>query len=397
MPRKRVLAIVALLYVIEGLPSAVFNDVLPVRFRVAGMDLVAIGWLAALGGAWTLKALWSPLVDRFGSDRGWIVGCGLALAGSIALVASHPGDALDPLLVAAVLVLCVASATQDIAIDAYTIRLVPRGGEGLANAVRVSAYRIALMVGGGALLFLPRPFGWPATLATAAALFFALALAALAVPGVPRSVARPSPLSALTDLGTRPQAFAALGFVLLYRLGDLAMAPMIKPFWVDRGLSPEEIGLVSTTLGALATMAGAAVGGVHVERHGLARGLVVCGIAAIVSNLGYAVAAIDGGRPAVYAASITESFCSGLASAAFLGFLMRVCDRERAAVQYACLSALYALPRLVVGPIAGATTEVAGYAAWFAGTALLGLPALTLLSAAKRWIDLAAIEQEASA
>jgi len=393
---RRTLAIVALLYLVEGLPLALFRDVLPVWLLRRGVSVEAVGALSGLSVAWSLKFLWSPLVDRFGTHRRWIWLALGAMGALLASLAADTGPALERATLIAIAAFCIASATQDIAIDAFTIALVPRGHEGSANAVRITAYRVALLAGGGGLLLLPAVIGWPGTLRVAAASLLVLAAAVAWLPVAdtrpPRAARSATWLpfaDALRPWSARPRLAAALGFVLLYRLGDQAMGPMVKPFWVVRGLTDEQIGLVSVSLGALATMAGGAAGGLYVERRGIPSGLYGLGLAALLSNLGYAAAALwpGSGRYGVYAASVMESFCAGLAAAAFMAFLMRICDREHAAVQYACLSALYALPGTVAGALSGWAVAHVGFAAWFAGTAALGLPAFLLLPAARAWAD----------
>jgi PAT family beta-lactamase induction signal transducer AmpG len=177
-------------------------------------------------------------------------------------------------------------------------------------------------------------------------------------------------------------------FVLLYRIGDRAMGPMVKPFWVDWGFANEEIAFFNTTLGILATILGTIVGGIGVARLGIGRSLWAMGILALAPNLGYATAANfpEVGRLGVYAASITESFTSGLAGAAFLSYLMRICEKEHAAVQYALLTAVYALSGATLALPSGWLTERFGYAAYFALTAAMALPAFAFLPRARAWI-----------
>src|SRR5262245_53621632 len=112
----------------------VYQHVLSVYFRRHGVSLTEIGLLSVLGFAWTAKPLWSPLVDRFGTRQDWIRGALLAMTASLAAVAALPASPIGPALVAALATYCIASATQDIAIDGYTIGLVDRGREGPANA-----------------------------------------------------------------------------------------------------------------------------------------------------------------------------------------------------------------------------------------------------------------------
>jgi len=162
---------------------------------------------------------------------------------------------------------------------------------------------------------------------------------------------------------------------------------MVKPFWVDRGLSLAEIATISTTLGVAASVAGALVGGALTSRWGIFRALWVLGLFQAVANLGYAVAAwTDAGRAGIYAASLGESFGAGLGTAAFLAFLMNVCDKEQAATQYALLSALFNLSGSLAGAISGRAVEALGYGDYFALTFAFALPAYLLLPWVRRWI-----------
>lgn len=392
----RKLSIIALVYVIEGFPMGVFADVWPVYFRKGGVSLTELGLVSGLAFAWSAKVLWSPLVDRFGERLQWIAGALVVMAAVLLLAFTRePPQTLGPMLWLALALYCLGSATQDIAIDAYTIGLVDKGEEGPANAMRVAAYRGGLILAGGGLLFLPRWLGWSGTFAVSAALTLAMALSLRTCPNVPiPPESRRETAVALRRWLGRTRVAHVAAFVMLYRVGDRAMAPMVKPFWVDRGFSYEEIGAVSTTVGALAMVAGAVVGGGVVTRSGIGRALFGLGVLALASNLAYAAAATtpESGRWGVYAASVVESFCSGLATAAFLSYLMHVCEKEHAAVQYALLTALYALAGSAVSIPSGYLAEHMGYAGYFALTAAFALPAFAFLPGARRWIQPEAAE-----
>jgi PAT family beta-lactamase induction signal transducer AmpG len=406
---RRKLTWVAILYFAEGMPFGVVKDVVPVYFRVHGVSLTEIGLVSLLGLPWTLKVLWSPLVDRFGDRRQWIGGCLLALA--VLIGCSTMFDAAPPPagLWVVLFGFTAAAATQDVAIDAYTIALLDPGEEGDANGVRVSAYRVALIATGGGLLLLAPWLGWSVVFGGAALLFALLAVAASRAPrvAVVPAAERQHWLAALRRWLVRPGAWAVFLFVLIYKLGDAAMAPMIKPFWLDRGLGVAEIGIVSTSFGVVATIGGALFGGWLTSRWGIYRGLWVLGLAQAISNLGYAavawvnppppalaVSSLAGalaalGEPAramVYGASIVESFTGGLGTAAFLAFLMHVCEKEHAAVQYAALSALFAFSRDLTGAASGAGAQWLGYGSYFLVTFALAFPAYALLPVIRSWI-----------
>ena len=368
----------------------IFRDLWPVYFRDHGVSLAVIGAVSGLYLAWSVKLLWSPLIDRFGERRQWIAGALAAMAVSLLLLPGLDLGEIDNLFWMVLIFFCVGSATQDIAIDAYTIGIVEHGEEGPANSVRIIAYRIGLIAAGGGLLLLPNQIGWTATFGVAAALMALMAAGVFSCPRVEVPLeARRDVRGAFHSWRGRGGGGLVLCFVLLYRVGDLGMAPMLRPFWVDRGFSHEEMALVSTALGAIATMGGAAIGGWIVARLGIGRALLVVGILALASNLVYAGAAWlpASDRAGIYTASLVESFCSGLAAAGFLSFLMNICDRKHAAVQYATLTGLYALPGTFAGAASGVAVEWMGYGSYFALTAVIALPAFLFLPSARRWID----------
>ncbi len=390
MSLRRKLAIIAVVYVIEGFPMGVYQDLFFVFFRREGVSLSVIGTLYGLKLAWSAKVLWSPLVDRFGERRQWIAGCLVVMAACLLLLINADAGRLGPEVWLLLALFCLASATQDVAIDAYTIGLVERGEEGPANGMRVTAYRVGLIAAGGGLLYLTQWIGWSGVFGAAALISLAMAGAVFACPRVSVPIeSRRETIRPMRRWLGREGALTVFGFVLLYRIGDLAMGPMVKTFWVDRGFADAQIAFVSGTLGVVATVLGAIAGAVIVSRSGIRRSLWVLGGLALASNLGYAGAALapESARAPVYAASLLESFCAGLASAAFLSFLMRICEKEHAAVQYALLTAIYALPGSFVAVASGWLTEQVGYAAYFTATAAIALPAFAFLPRASAWID----------
>jgi len=381
---------VSLLYFVEGFPFGVVYNALPVYFRLHGVSLRQIGVMGLLELPWSIKVLWSPLVDRVGNPRRWILGALFLLAGTHLAIpafdASRPGEGLWIVL----LLLTLASATQDIAIDGTFVRLIDRGPqEGTANGVRASAFRAAVLVGGGGMLLFPRLVSWTWIFAGAAALLFGLGLVVRRAPVTERPPHRP-----LKEWGRsfwawlhRPSAFFVFAFLLLYKLGDQTIGRMVRPFWVDRGMTPEEIGLLTTLIGALVTIGGALAGGWYISKRGIFSGLWVLGLTQGFSNLGYgAVAYYDLGRPFLYGASVFESFTEGLGTAALLAFLARACDREHAATQYALLSAIFVFTRSVAGAASGWTAERLGFSSFFALTFLLSFPAYAFLPWVRQWL-----------
>jgi len=400
MTTKTKLLWVSALYFAEGFPFGLVNDVFPVFLRIHGVRLAEIGLLSLVGLPWTLKFLWAPAVDLWGRRRTWVVGCQVLL--TLGLLASLTVDPsrVTGILWAVVLSLAIFSATQDIAIDAYTIELLDEQEMGPANGVRVTAYRVALIAAGGLFVALAGTVGWPIAFLGAAAIMGVCALLSLRLPHMNRT--RPPALAEGSKVSLAEQALwiplqqffayrgflAVMLFVLTFKLGDMALGPMVRPFWVDRQFTPVQIGAVPGTLGVIGTILGALLGGALTARWGIFRALWVLGIFQAASNLGYAaVATLPPSTGLMYGASIVESFCGGLGTAPFLAFLMSICDKAHAATQYALLSALFGLTRVVAGTVSGWATEGIGYAAYFTLTFFLAWPALLLLPRVRSWTE----------
>jgi PAT family beta-lactamase induction signal transducer AmpG len=386
---RRKLGVVALVYFVAGTPVSVLWEVLPVYLRLQGLSLRAIGGLRLLELPFSFKLLWSPLVQRFGDRRSWITACMLVVAAVVAVIPFVDAARLPWLLMVLVLVLTMASATQDMAIDSYTVALVDARERGAANGIRAGAYRVALVLVGGGLVTLAAWLAWPGLFLGAAVVCVALGLAARWAPDlpVPAEVRRHWLAPFIGWLATW-RALPLVGFVLTYKLGEFAIGPMVKPFWVDRGRSLLEIGVVPTALGIVLSIAGALVGGAFITRYGVFTSVWALGIPQAVSNLGYAVVAASSlPGPALYAASVIDSFSGGLGTAAFLALLMTICDREGATIQYAFLSSLFSLTGRLAGAVSGLGVERWGYGGYFAITFLVSLPGLMLVPWLKSWIE----------
>ncbi len=390
---------VALLYFAEGFPFGLLFDAFPVYFRIHGMSLTEIGLLSVVGLPWTLKFLWAPLVDVWGSRRSWIVTCQGLLALDLGLLFFLDPAAGGGLVWGGLIALAVLAATQDIAIDAYTIELLEQEEMGPANGLRVSTYRVALIVAGGVFVGAAGLVGWQVAFLTAAVLLAILALLSSRMPRIAQGRQRvpvtqswstalaQGCLNPLRGLWRRPGVIAVLLFILLFKLGDMALGPMVRPFWVDREFTPLQVGVIPGTVGVVSTILGALLGGRLTKKWGLFRALWVLGVAQAGSNLFYAVtAALPRSDLLMYGASIVESFCGGLGTAPFLAFLMSICDKRQAATQYALLSALFGLGRSLSGGFSGVLTQSVGYATYFSLTFFLAWPAFLLLPWVRMWI-----------
>jgi MFS transporter, PAT family, beta-lactamase induction signal transducer AmpG len=393
---KKKLGVVALLYFIQGAPAAILWEVLPVYFRLHGVSLRAIGGLRLLELPYSLKVLWSPLVHRYGDRRMWVLGCMFGIAAILFALPWVDVAGVGLLVLLLVLAFTTLSATQDVAIDSYSVGLISREEEGPANGVRASAYRVALVFVGGGLVFLAAALQWGLLFTLAGAVFIVLALCSLLIPRLSLAeTARQHWWQGFIGWAGTWRVIPLVAFVLTYKLGEFAIGPMVKPFWVDYGKSiwpvqedlMFQIGLFPTTFGIVLSVVGALAGGAFITRYGIFHAVWFLGLLQAVSNVGYSgVEWLNLGRFGLYGASMFESFSGGLGTAAFLAFLMNVCQKEHATVQYAFLSSIFSLTGRLIGGISGLGAEHYGYGNYFAITFLLSMPAYLLLPWVKPWI-----------
>ena len=394
---RKKLGVVALLYVIQGAPAAILWEVLPVYFRLHGVSLRAIGGLRFLELPYSLKVFWSPLVHRYGDRRAWVLVCMLGIAGVLLALPFVDVASVGLIVLLLILALTTLSATQDVAIDSYSVGLIDRQEEGAANGVRASAYRVALVLAGGGTVLLATVLAWNSLFILAALFFAALGISVLAVPRLSLpDESREHWLQGFVGWAGTWRVVPLVVFVLTYKLGEFAIGPMVKPFWVDYGNSiwPAkedlmfQIGLFPTTFGIVLSVVGALTGGAFISRYGIFHGVWFLGALQAISNLGYSVVEwFNLGRFGLYGASMFESLSGGLGTAAFLAFLMNVCQKEHATVQYAFLSSVFSLTGRLIGGISGLGAERYGYGDYFAITFLLALPAYCLLPWVRRWIQ----------
>lgn len=376
------MAVVALLYFSEGFPFGLVNNALSVYFRGKKISLEEIGLLSILGLAWSLKLLWAPFVDRFGRRCSWLVPAQLGVAGFTALLA-----VLDPIhdkgwFWVALAGICLASATQDIAGDAYTIDILEERELGPANGIRSASYRVALVAAGGFLVMASDFIGWSAGFLAAAGLMVIAALTVLLVPAFrqKRETASPQPalgkqwIGPIRLLFRIPNFRIAVVFILAFKCGEAMLVAMANPFWIDRGFSPAQIGFAVGTLGTLASIVGALTGGALTARWGIFKALGILGAIQAGASLGYFFSSFPFAPPScIYLAALLESLAIGLATAAFLSFLMKLCDKRFSATHYAFLSTLFGLGRSLSGAVGGYAAVSLGYGKFFLVTFVIGI------------------------
>ena len=363
---------------------------------VEGVDLKTIGFFSLVGLPYAFKFFWAPLLDRYslpflGRRRGWILGTQLALMILIVMLGfTSPKD--TPWLVALfALLLTFTSASQDIVFDAYRADVLRERERGLGAAVSVTGYRIAMLASGALALILAGPLGWRSTYLLMAGLMLIGMMATIFGPE-PEETVRPTQSlkeaisGPLTEFFGRPAAWAFLALIILYKIGDAFAGSLTKAFLIrGPGFSIGEVGAINKGLGLIATIIGALYGGVMLARLCLYRSLMIFGILQAISNLSFMVLAYAGKVYSIMVAAVAfENLAGGMGTAAFVAFLMALCDRRYTATQFALLSALASLGRIFVGPPSGYLSHEVGWVVFFFVTFLAALPGLALLYKMRR-------------
>jgi PAT family beta-lactamase induction signal transducer AmpG len=389
---SRKMLLLLLLGFASGLPLALTAGTLQAWLAAEHVDIVAIGWFALVGQPYTWKFVWSPLMDRYtppflGRRRGWLLVTQLALAAAIGFMGTLTPQASPWLLGAAALATAFLSASQDIVFDALRTDWLAREERGAGAAVSVLGYRLAMLVSGaGALVLADQWLGWHATYWLMAALmgvgmvatWFALEPegAQAAPKTLDEAVVKP-----FAEFMARDGALWLLAVVVLYKLGD-AFAGNLTTTFLLRGpqFSLTEVGGINKGFGLAATILGALAGGALMAKMRLYRALLVFGVLQALTNLGFmALAAAGKSYPLMVTVIGLENLCGGMGTAAYVALLMALCDRRYSATQYALLSALSAVGRVYVGPVAGYLVAGLGWESFFFFTFLIALPGLALL------------------
>lgn len=375
----------------SGLPLALTAGTLQAWLTVTGVDLRTIGIVTLVGLPYTLKFLWSPLMDRFvppwlGRRRGWMIATQLGLiAGIAAMAVTGPADAIWALSVLAIAV-AFLSASQDIAFDAYRADVLLAPERGIGAGVSVIGYRIAMLISGAVALILSDHIGWQNTYLLMAGLMFIGVATTLFSPEPSSAITPPRTLSEavwgpIREFFSRSPALGLLLLIILYKVGDAFAGTLTTAFLIRGvGFSPTEVGVVNKGMGLLATLLGALAGGALMVRMGLFRALLLFGSLQAVSNLSFMVLAWTGKSYVVMVSAVAfENLSGGMGTAAFVALLMSLCDHRYTATQFALLSALAALGRVFVGPPSGYLVETVGWVVFFFITFLAALPGLGLL------------------
>jgi MFS transporter, PAT family, beta-lactamase induction signal transducer AmpG len=386
----------------SGLPYLLSGGTLMAWMQLEGVPIETIGLFAAVALPYNLKLLWAPILDRFqlpflGRRRGWVVLSQLLVV--VALVAMGLVNPAASPSTMAVLAVCLASfsASQDIVADAYRTDVLPDKELGTGTATFVTGYRIALIVAGAGALILSEQLTWRGVYWVMAALMLIGVIATVVAPEAvyekrPPRTLREALVKPWLEFFRRPGALWALGAVMLYKFGDAVASHLIAPFLLSLEFTAGQVGAINKGFGLAATILGALVGGGMVAKLGVRGALLLFGLMQAGANVGYMLlAAVGKNVPLLWAAIGIDQFFGGLGTAAFVAFLMALCNKRFSAFQYALLSSASSLVGRVIGTGSGFLVVELGWGGFFLMTIVAAVPALLLILAMPR----AALENRA--
>ena len=379
----------------SGLPLLLTMTALQAWMKDEGVDLKTIGLTALVGLPYTWKFLWAPIFDRYvppfmGRRRGWLILIQVLLAAAIAgLAMTQPKDNLMMVAVFALLVTFV-SASQDIVLDAYRREILADNELGLGSSLFVNGYRVAMILTSSGALIMADHMSW-STVYFIMAGFVGIGLLTTLIADEP-TVSSPPPknlkeaiVEPFVDYFKRDYAIWILAFILFYKLGDTLASALATPFYMDIGFTKTQIGYVVKTFGLTAMLFGSFIGGAVVHKIGIYRSLWIFGILQALSILPLAFLSQTGPVLSLLMVIVVlENLCFGMGTSAYVAFMSSMTNKRFTATQYALLSSLMGVPRVVLSAPTGWLAESTGWFTYYIICALFAIPGLLLLLKIKK-------------
>ncbi len=424
------------LYFAEGLPYVMVMSLSVIMYKNLGLNNTQIAFYTSwLYLPWTIKFLWSPLVDILKTKRWWIVSMQLLIGAAMAGIAlTLPGPRFLQWSMAFFWLMAFSSATHDIAADGFYMHALDGRQQQFFIGIRNTFYRIAMICGQGLLVMLAGylenrhldiagriadvPFAWMCCFLLAAVLFFALAIyhsRCLPHPASDQAqtqkqmqAERPPQKQMLQELGStfkefiaKPHIVAAIAFMLLYRFAEAQLVKLSSPFLLDApqagglGLSTASVGFAYGTLGVVALLAGGVAGGIVLSRRGLEKSMMPMALALCLPNLVYLFLSVTQWQNpwGIYACVSLEQLGYGYGFTAYTAYLLHFCQGEHKTAHYAFCTAIMALGMMLPGMFAGKLQSLfdqwfagimSGYTAFFAWIMIACIPCFIVVAIAKR-------------
>ncbi len=432
-----------------GLPYLLVFATLSRWLREAGIERGTIGFLSWVMLAYGFKWVWSPVVDRLpipiltrrmGRRRSWMLFAQLTIMASLASMAlSDPQHNLTNLVLFALLA-AFASATQDIAIDAYRIEAVEEELQAAMAATYMIGYRLAMILSSAGALYIAaffdideatyRHYSWMISYLSMAVMMSLGVVTTLVIsepemaadsgtlarenkmkeiiehctfiPGFIRKFLEwvyNAVLSPFLDFLIRYRWYAVLILLLIgtYRISDIVLGVISNVFYVDMGFSKNEVATISNIFGVIMTLFGASLGGVLMIRYGVMKILFLGALLSAATNVLFSILSVIGKNIVMLTLVISaDNLSAGIATAAFIAYLSSLTNISYTATQYALFSSIMVLLPKFIGGCSGVIVDKIGYESFFIITAVIGVPVLFLIFLANKYIPSSGYRKHAS-
>jgi PAT family beta-lactamase induction signal transducer AmpG len=382
-----------LLGISSGLPFALTLGTLQAWMSEPSINvsLKTIGLFAFLRLPYSLKFLWSPLMDRYSLPfldrrRGWVVVTQALIA--LMLVGLSVGDPKQNTLgfMIIVLVCNFFSASQDIVLDAYKREILSNEELGLGSGIFIDGYLIAFRyISGAGAILLSKYIPWGTVYIVMAILMLMIIPITIKAPTAPLEVKAPVNLKEaffdpFKEFFSRQGAITILAFIILYKIGDNMASTMTIPFILKSGFTKEEYVAIVKVWGLIAVLVGGVLGGLFVHRIGIIRSLWAMGFLQAISTAFFALlSGTEKNIPLLIAIIGFENLTAGMGTSAYAAFMGSMTNIRFSATQYALLSSLMAIPSAIFAARTGALSESLGWASFFIFCALIALPGMFLI------------------
>ena len=380
----------------SGMPLILVFSTLSFWLSDCGVDVKAVAAFSLVRLPYSFKFLWSPYIDRMplpfltkrlGQRRSWALFFQICLMISlIALV--HTNPAANPAATAACAVaVAFFSASQDVVFDAFRIEYLQQRDQGAAAATFVFGYRIGMLVAGAGALFLSDRIGWTRVyevLALSGVIGITTILLVKEPACAPvlkrENFFKDAVVAPIADFLKKNNWLPVVLFLLTYKLCETSIGTVTPKLYKEQGFTNTEIAAIVKLWGIAATLLGGFTGGGLVAKTGLFKSLMICGVLQGVSNLPFAVLAVEGKSFLwLTVAIVSDNMAAGMATAAFVAYMSSLYNKAYTATQYALLSSLMALPRDILSATSGWLVAQLGWPVFFVFTAFLSLPSLGIL------------------
>ena len=417
--RDKRLLVIFCLGALSGFPWVLIGSAMTAWLQEAGLTRSAIGFFGSVFIVYAFNFVWAPLLDaykvpllaRLGRRRSWIMAMQIVMLVCVLCIAfTNPAMSLV-MTSALALLIAIASATQDVAIDAYRIETLAEEETNkvpAAAAMATSGWWTGYSLPGALALILSDRAGieWQHVYLVMSVFIIASMMFIYWInePAIVRQVARQrvggmlqhirqtilAPLLEFFQRNGTKLALIILLFVFSFKIGEAFLGRMSIVFYKEVGFSNTDIGIYSKMIGWWVIIVFSFIASMLNIRFGIIKGLLISGVAMAATNLMFTWIALVGPDKTLFAATIiVDNFTASFATVAFVSFISSLTHRAYTATQYALLASLGNLGRTSLAAFSGALVDMlqGNWALFFVITALMIIPALLLLRLLSTWVE----------